>query len=1034
MMWRPRKAIAAIIGLAAVATCQVQATTWLADFTSVAPEVWTASDSAAKADYADTTGSNPNAFTVTFNGATGLSPGWLTQGERGGVPTTAKFWNPAGDGKGGRARFSTPLPSSMDAAGGVSFGWTARYGSYAMARAPIQLAVTDTGVTGGVQYNVFLNLQNGTSLRVQSNGGSYYSTIDALTIPNAGDGQYHQWSCAVITAEGTAHWKLWLDGTQLLFTGTDGAHTYNGEQFSFKTGTNAFSGAPYVGLGDLQSTDVWDFEFDCVTYKDNGLEMLTCGVLPSCDIAIGPEATQASTALRGSAAEPATHVYTVANGGTTALTYTAVEMQRVTPAISSLYGTGVNNARAVVGTPAIDPHWTIIQGGMSGTCTEGASCPAYTLPQTPSLLAADSTSLWITASQTGDGIAPTGDHVFRTTFTLADQAAVNAAVINGRVAFDDTLVDVKLNGVVVVPGIGIYSGQIWQEFVINTGFQVGTNTLDFTVRNGGTAPNRMALRVEFFDIAAGDVPWLALDKSSGSVSEGGTDTVTASIINTDLPAGTYTAYVGFTNSCPSAAQDLRRIDLTVIDCRSAVTPATGAVRAFRIGSAQEPAVVSYTFQNTGASALNYTASSSAAWLQLDKTAGGPIASGGSETVIGTINTAGLAPGGYAATVTFTDSCNPAIQHVRQVLLSVDETIEQGSGASQQFNADFTTFTGSNATASSPVVSCDPTVATARNFAVSFKDVGNLVGDWLTQGTIDATQTTAKFYNPTDGKNGRARFRTFLPFDNTFDPAKGMAVAWRMKVGSGNTIQRGPIQITFPRVTGPFGQDDTASFIPGETFNVFVRIQNGTDIRILDNGGDAISSIGQVSLDNTIADAYHQWTAAVCYNPADQMAYWNLWVDGTKIMFGGANGSVQGPGGDLFSFRVGLENVASDPYIGLGELASGVDLWDFEFDWVRMLSYKVTGCPFWDGEACVSLPPCNVPFADADGDQDVDMLDFAQFQLCINMGLSTPAYESERCRCFDRNGNGVVGDSPDLTAFAACGSGPNVIWAPSLGCE
>jgi len=39
-------------------------------------------------------------------------------------------------------------------------------------------------------------------------------------------------------------------------------------------------------------------------------------------------------------------------------------------------------------------------------------------------------------------------------------------------------------------------------------------------------------------------------------------------------------------------------------------------------------------------------------------------------------------------LTFTDSCNPTIQHVRQVLLSVDETINSPGGALQQFNAEW----------------------------------------------------------------------------------------------------------------------------------------------------------------------------------------------------------------------------------------------------------------------------------------------------------------------------------------------------------
>jgi hypothetical protein len=426
---------------------------------------------------------------------------------------------------------------------------------------------------------------------------------------------------------------------------------------------------------------------------------------------------------------------------------------------------------------------------------------------------------------------------------------------------------------------------------------------------------------------------------------------------------------------------------------------------------------------------------------LNKSGGGPIASGGSDTVTGTINTAGLAPGGYVATLTFTDSCNPGTQHVRQVLLSVDETIEEGSGAIQQFNAEFTTFTGSDLTAVSPILSCDPSVTTSREFYVqasSGLDVGGLDSNWLSQGSLGGVPTTALFNNPAGPSSignglGRARFRGFLPFDASFDSAKGMAVAWSMRVGSGDTITRGPIQIVFPSVKGPYGTDETVSVLAGEMYNVYVRVQNGMDVRILNNGGGAIGTISQATLDNTIADSYHQWTAGVCYNAADQMAYWNLWVDGEKIMFGGANGSVQGPGGDIFSFRTGREDVTGDPYIGLGENGSGEDVWDFEFDWVRMLSYNVTGCPFWNGEGCMPIPACNQPFADLDGDHDVDMEDFAELQLCINLGMTVPSYSSQACRCLDRNSNGIVGDSIDLTAFAACGSGANVSWTPSPGC-
>ncbi|MDM8007435.1 MAG: hypothetical protein QUV05_14950 [Phycisphaerae bacterium] len=864
-------AAAVAVGLAA----SVQATEWVADFTSTSPESFTGTDNNAVASYTDTLGGNANSYKVTYSLNGSAPSGWLTQGSRGSVPTTAKFWNPPGDGLGGRARFSTALPTSMDANGGVAFAWTARYGNYAMGRAPIQLCVTDTGGLEGTQYNAYIRVQNGTTLAIQSNGGGLYTTIDPLTIANVADGQYHQWSASVITSGTLAHWKLFLNGTQLLFTGDDGAHQFDPgtgpQQFSFQTGSNPFSGDPYIGLGDLQTgQDQWDFEFDCVAYKDDGVaDNYTCGTaVVTCDSSVTPAGTQNSTALRNSPATPASFTYTFTNTGSSNNGYTVAETD-------------------AAGVPMADPGYA----------------------------------------------------------------------------------------------------------------------------------------------------WLLLDKT-GSASPLGpmaSEDVLATITDTSMAGGLHTAYITFTDTCNPANKHVRRIDLTVIDCRSAVSPATNAGRAFLVGSVQTPAPVIYTFENTGAPPVSYTITSDASWLQLDKPTGvpiGPIAPGGSDVVTGTINVAGLAPGGHAATLTFTDTCDPTVQHVRQVLLSVDEPIATSGDTLQQFKAEFTEFTASDLASQSPLESCDPGGTTDRVFSVGYNSVDSLPAGWLTQGTIDDTPTTAKFNNPDDDLAGRVRFRTFLPFDNTFAPAKGMAVAWNMRIGTDGNA-RGPIQITFPRVTGPFGTDDATSAVAGEVFNAYVRV-NDDAVRILNNGGTAIATIGELTLGTPIAGEYHQWTAAVCYNDADQMAYWNLWLDGEKLMFDGADGSVVGPGGDIFSFRTGLNDVSGDPYVGLGELNSGEDVWDFEFDWVRMLSYNVNGCPFWDGGgSCFST----LPWPDADEDGDVDQADFAVFQLCFSgdgNALSDPA----TCRRFNRDGDSDV-DSLDFNKFEKCATGPGIALDPEnppTGCE
>jgi hypothetical protein len=66
--------------------------------------------------------------------------------------------------------------------------------------------------------------------------------------------------------------------------------------------------------------------------------------------------------------------------------------------------------------------------------------------------------------------------------------------------------------------------------------------------------------------------------------------------------------------------------------------------------------------------------------------------------------------------------------------------------------------------------------------------------------------------------------------------------------------------------------------------------------------------------------------------------------------------------------------------------------------------------------------CNDPFADVDGDGDVDSDDFGEWQRCMTTGGA--AYDP-RCGCFDRNSDGEVTFSGDFTAFEDCVSGPGV---------
>jgi hypothetical protein len=92
-----------------------------------------------------------------------------------------------------------------------------------------------------------------------------------------------------------------------------------------------------------------------------------------------------------------------------------------------------------------------------------------------------------------------------------------------------------------------------------------------------------------------------------------------------------------------------------------------------------------------------------------------------------------------------------------------------------------------------------------------------------------------------------------------------------------------------------------------------------------------------------------------------------------------------------------------------------------------------------GSACGQVlcqSVCPIPFADADRDGDVDLSDFASFQLCLT-GEDDPQglFDAEQCGCFDR-GSDQPGDEDidgsDFAKFMGCLNGPQQPAIP--GCD
>jgi len=75
----------------------------------------------------------------------------------------------------------------------------------------------------------------------------------------------------------------------------------------------------------------------------------------------------------------------------------------------------------------------------------------------------------------------------------------------------------------------------------------------------------------------------------------------------------------------------------------------------------------------------------------------------------------------------------------------------------------------------------------------------------------------------------------------------------------------------------------------------------------------------------------------------------------------------------------------------------------------------------------AAPSCNTPPQDVDGDGDVDLTDFATFQLCFNgpnRPYPPPPVDQQKCACLDADPDDGDVDLADFAVFQSCFNGPN----------
>ena len=181
--------------------------------------------------------------------------------------------------------------------------------------------------------------------------------------------------------------------------------------------------------------------------------------------------------------------------------------------IPGLFNTGVDDdGNLLPGSGAVDPHYTITDSADEEFTGPDAVTLNPGFPVGP-WVGEGPDSKWI-APNAESGNAAEGDYTYTTTFDLTGFDP-EKAIINGQWGVDNGGVDIILNGeslgIANTGGFGALT-----EFVIDSGFVEGENTLEFIVNNAPTTPNPTGLRVEMRGTVevAGEAPTI-LDHPEG---------------------------------------------------------------------------------------------------------------------------------------------------------------------------------------------------------------------------------------------------------------------------------------------------------------------------------------------------------------------------------------------------------------------------------------------------------------------------------------------------------------------------------------
>jgi hypothetical protein len=143
----------------------------------------------------------------------------------------------------------------------------------------------------------------------------------------------------------------------------------------------------------------------------------------------------------------------------------------------TIFNTGVDAGGTPLTAGDADSHYSLISAPATVPLT------ALSTTRNAAWTANTSTATWISPGSSGGTSWPIGDYDYRTTFSLAGLDP-STAELSGDWTSDNNAC-ISLNGVTtaICSSFGGFGSAA--SFAILTGFQAGTNTLDFIVTNGG---------------------------------------------------------------------------------------------------------------------------------------------------------------------------------------------------------------------------------------------------------------------------------------------------------------------------------------------------------------------------------------------------------------------------------------------------------------------------------------------------------------------------------------------------------------------